>query len=142
MVCSRCRRENDAAARFCDACGARLDEPLGGGETRRVVTVVFTDVAGSTALGERLDPEALRRVMPDTSTRCRQRWNVAGGTVEKFIGDAIVAVFTCPPSTRTMPSEPYGRPSRWANALERVNEDLVREYGVRIVTRTASTRAR
>jgi class 3 adenylate cyclase len=63
VVCSSCGRENDADARFCDACGAQLDAQPSDTERRKVVTVVFTDVVDSTALGERLDPESLRHVM-------------------------------------------------------------------------------
>jgi len=54
MLCTSCGRENDADARFCDACGALLDAPPDAGETRRVVTVVFTDVTGSTAASQAL----------------------------------------------------------------------------------------
>ena len=60
MICRACGRQNDADARFCGACGAALDGRASTTETRKVVTVVFTDVTGSTALGERLDPETLR----------------------------------------------------------------------------------
>ena len=61
MTCPSCGRENDVDARFCAACGTNLvAEEL---EARKIVTVLFADVAGSTALGERLDPELLRRVM-------------------------------------------------------------------------------
>ena len=61
------------------------------------MTVLFTDVAGSTAIGERLDPEALRRMHERaTSTRCAAVLERHGGTVEKFIGDAVMAVFGIP----------------------------------------------
>ncbi len=105
-------------------------------ETRKVVTVVFTDVAGSTALGERLDPEALRRVMWRYFDTMQGSLVRHGGTVEKFIGDAIVAVFGVP----TVHEDDALRAVRAAvemrEALERLNEELVREYGVRIATRT------
>ena len=65
-------------------------------ETRRTVTVVFADVSGSTALGEQLDPEALRRVMERYFAEARTALERHGGTVEKFIGDAVVAVFGIP----------------------------------------------
>ena len=62
MTCTSCGAANRAGARFCDACGAALaTEPAR--EQRKVVTVLFCDVSGSTALGERLDPEALRATM-------------------------------------------------------------------------------
>ena len=65
-------------------------------EVRKTVTVVFTDVAGSTALGERLDPEALRAVMARYFDVMRAALERHGGTVEKFIGDAVMAVFGVP----------------------------------------------
>jgi class 3 adenylate cyclase/tetratricopeptide (TPR) repeat protein len=136
MVCHSCGRENDADARFCAACGADLDARLRDAETRRVVTIVFTDVAGSTALGEQLDPESLRRVMWryfDTMQGTLERY---GGTVEKFIGDAIVAVFGVPAVHEDDALRAVRAAFEMSEALERVNEDLSREYGVRIATRT------
>ena len=64
--------------------------------TRKIVTVVFSDVAGSTSLGERLDPEAVRRVMERYFDEARAALEHHGGTVEKFIGDAVMAVFGIP----------------------------------------------
>ena len=136
MVCGSCRRENDADARFCNACGAQLEARANNAETRKVVTVVFTDVADSTALGERLDPESLRRVMWryfDTMQATLDRY---GGTVEKFIGDAIVAVFGVPVVHEDDALRAVRAAFEMRDALERVNEDLAREYGVRIATRT------
>ena len=63
---------------------------------RKTVTVLFADVTGSTALGERLDPEALRRVMTQYYDAARATLERHGGTVEKFIGDAVMAVFGVP----------------------------------------------
>ncbi len=65
-------------------------------EVRKVVTVLFCDVTGSTALGERLDPEKLRTVMADYFAVARAAIERHGGTVEKFIGDAVMAVFGVP----------------------------------------------
>ena len=112
MICVSCGRANDGDARFCAACGAPLVSRPGGAETRKVVTVVFTDVAGSTALGERFDPESLRRVMWRYFDTMQATLERHGGTVEKFIGDAVVAVFGVPPCTRTTPSGQCGRRAR------------------------------
>jgi class 3 adenylate cyclase len=65
-------------------------------EARKTVTIVFTDLTGSTSLGERLDPEALRRVMERYFGETRSVLERHGGTVEKFIGDAVMAVFGIP----------------------------------------------
>ncbi len=95
MICPACGTENRAGARFCDVCGAVLtQEPER--DQRKVVTVLFCDVTGSTALGERLDPEALRTVMADYFAVARAAIERHGGTVEKFIGDAVMAVFGVP----------------------------------------------
>ena len=95
MICATCGAVNRDEARFCDTCGARLDEPPKR-ELRKVVTVLFCDVAGSTALGERLDPEALRAVMARYFDVAKTAIERHGGTLEKFIGDAVMAVFGVP----------------------------------------------
>jgi class 3 adenylate cyclase/tetratricopeptide (TPR) repeat protein len=94
-VCVACGHENRPEARFCDACGARLD-PARARELRKVVTILFCDVTGSTALGERLDSESLRKVMERYFAVAREALERHGGTVEKFIGDAVMAVFGIP----------------------------------------------
>ena len=65
-------------------------------EQRKTVTVLFSDVSGSTALGERLDPESLRRVLARYFEVAREAVERHGGVVEKFIGDAVMAVFGVP----------------------------------------------
>src|SRR6478736_507365 len=96
MLCPSCGSENRDGARFCDSCAAALTTPTLPHEQRKTVTVLFCDVAGSTALGEQLDPEVLRRVMLRYFERMKQAIERHGGTVEKFIGDAVMAVFGVP----------------------------------------------
>jgi class 3 adenylate cyclase len=94
MVCAACGHENGPAARFCESCGAALS---GGSEERRkVVTVLFCDVVGSTSLGESTDPEALRALLARYFEVMRGIVESHEGTVEKFIGDAVMAVFGVP----------------------------------------------
>ena len=100
--CPSCGEENADRARFCQRCATPLPEPEPPAtETRKVVTVVFADVTGSTALGERRDPEALRRVLSRYFDRMAAVVERHEGTVEKFIGDAVMAVFGIPRLHRT-----------------------------------------
>jgi class 3 adenylate cyclase/tetratricopeptide (TPR) repeat protein len=95
--CPDCGQENPAGARFCNSCGRPLGDavvPLR--EVRKTVSVVFCDVVGSTELGERHDPEVLRGMMERFYAAVRAPVERYGGTVEKVIGDALVAVFGIP----------------------------------------------
>ncbi len=93
-ACPACGKELPGEFPFCPYCGA----PLGseGREQRKTVTVLFCDVTGSTALGESTDPEALRALLARYFERMRGIVESHGGTVEKFIGDAVMAVFGVP----------------------------------------------
>ena len=94
VTCPSSRRENPDDSRFCNACGAALaGADSGGGEERKTVTIVFVDLVGFTAQAERLDPEDVRSVLSRYHTRVRAELEHHGGTVEKFIGDAVMAVF-------------------------------------------------
>ena len=95
LTCASCGEQNPERARFCLNCGAPLASEQRRG-ARKVVTVVVCDVTGSTALGERLDPESLGRVMARYFERTRAVLERHHGLVQKFIGDAVVAVFGVP----------------------------------------------
>jgi len=95
-VCASCGAENREGARFCDSCGAPLAAAERAREERRTVTVLFCDVMGSTARAERLDPETTRATMARYFETARAAIERHGGTVEKFIGDAVMAVFGVP----------------------------------------------
>src|SRR5438876_2825397 len=98
VICASCGQESPDGFRFCGACGASFDAPAPAREQRKTVTVVFCDVTGSTALGESTDPEALRAILARYFERMRGIVEAHGGTVEKFIGDAVMAVFGVPVS--------------------------------------------
>jgi class 3 adenylate cyclase len=104
-------------------------------QSRKTVTIVFTDVVGSTSLGEGLDPELLRRVMTTYFERMRTVLERHGGTVEKYIGDAIVAVFGIP-ELREDDSLRAVRAARdMRTALEELSRELEGRYGIRIEAR-------
>jgi class 3 adenylate cyclase/tetratricopeptide (TPR) repeat protein len=94
-VCANCGHENRRGAKFCEECGFPFRDALAA-EQRKTVTILFCDLAGSTALGEQLDPERLRALLARYFERMRRIVERYGGTVEKFIGDAVMAVFGVP----------------------------------------------
>jgi class 3 adenylate cyclase len=94
-ACPRCGTDTPADARFCPACGAQLTVTPAR-EARKLVTVLFCDLVGSTAISERLDPEAFRALQSRYFALARGALERHGGTVEKFIGDAVMAVFGVP----------------------------------------------
>ena len=136
MLCSSCGRENDGDARFCQRCGAPLTQRPGADETRKIVTVVFTDVAGSTALGDRLDPESLRRLLWRWFDVAQETLERHGGTVEKFIGDAVVAMFGVPAAREDDALRAVRAAHELATRLDSLNADVERDHGVRLSTRT------
>jgi class 3 adenylate cyclase len=96
-VCRQCGQDNPEIARFCLACGAELAAPSAAArEERKVVSVLFADLVGFTARAERLDPEDVRRFLSPYYARLRSELERFGGTVEKFIGDAVMALFGAP----------------------------------------------
>jgi class 3 adenylate cyclase/tetratricopeptide (TPR) repeat protein len=134
--CPSCGEENADRARFCQNCATPLVEPEApAADVRKVVTIVFADVTGSTALGERLDPEALRRVMGRYFDRMAEVIEAHGGTVEKFIGDAVMAVFGIPRLHEDDALRAARAAAGMREALEGLNLELEREHGVGIAAR-------
>src|SRR5215475_14447311 len=95
-LCSACGQENPEGARFCLACGFALTLADAPRDERRVVSVIFVDLAGHTARSERLDPEDVRALLAPYHDRVRREIESFGGVVEKFIGDAVMGVFGAP----------------------------------------------
>jgi class 3 adenylate cyclase/tetratricopeptide (TPR) repeat protein len=97
LTCASCGRENPVGAGFCNGCGAPLaTADATSREVRKTVTVLFCDLTGSTALGEQTDPEVLRALLARYFEQMRAIVESHGGVVEKFIGDAVMAVFGIP----------------------------------------------
>ena len=94
--CANCGEQNPERARFCLNCGSALGSAEPATEVRKTVTVLFADVVGSTSLGERTDPESTRRMLSRYFDVMRRVIERHGGSVEKFIGDAVMAVFGIP----------------------------------------------
>lgn len=95
-ICAKCGQDNPEVARFCLACGSPLAAPEPSAEERKLITVLFCDIVGSTAKAEQMDPEDVRARLAPYYTRLRTELERFGGTVEKFIGDAVVAIFGAP----------------------------------------------
>jgi len=134
--CPSCGEENADRARFCSNCATPLGEPdVPAADVRKVVTVVFVDVTGSTALGERLDPEALRRVMGRYFDEMAGVIERHGGTVEKFIGDAVMAVFGIPRLHEDDAVRAVRAAIGMREALAVLNADLEREHGEGLAAR-------
>jgi class 3 adenylate cyclase/tetratricopeptide (TPR) repeat protein len=135
-VCPNCGHGNPPDAEFCMSCGTALaDLPAPPSQVRKIVTVLFCDVEGSTTLGDRLDPESLRQVMMRFFLEMRAVIERHGGTVGKYIGDAVMAVFGVP----TLHEDDALRAVRAAEAmhasLEELNDELDRRFDVRLRTR-------
>jgi class 3 adenylate cyclase/tetratricopeptide (TPR) repeat protein len=134
--CPACGDENADKARFCQNCATPLGEAEApAADVRKVVTIVFADVTGSTALGERLDPEALRRVMGRYFDEMSAVIERHGGTVEKFIGDAVMAVFGIPRLHEDDAVRAVRAAVGMRDALVSLNTDLEREHGEGLAAR-------
>ena len=96
IVCTSCGEENPERARFCLACGQLLIPEAPAGEERKVVSVLFVDLVGFTDRSDRADPEDVRATLRPYHERVKDDIESFGGTVEKFIGDAVMAVFGAP----------------------------------------------
>jgi predicted ATPase/class 3 adenylate cyclase len=134
-ICPSCGEENPERFRLCGFCGAQLTATLVS-DTRKTVSIVFSDLAGSTKLGEALDSEALREVMLRYFEVMRQALEHHGGTVEKYIGDAVMAVFGLPRVHEDDALRAVRAAAAMQEELAELNDELERRWGVRLTNRT------
>jgi class 3 adenylate cyclase/tetratricopeptide (TPR) repeat protein len=133
VVCPSCGAENPDGARFCNACATPLEAPPPAAEERKVVSVLFVDLVGFTARSDEADPEDVRATLRPYHAGVKREIERFGGTVEKFIGDAVMAVFGAPVAHED-------DPERAVRAALRVLEsigDLNEEHGLTLAVRAA-----
>jgi class 3 adenylate cyclase/predicted ATPase len=134
--CPQCGEENPDRFRLCGYCGTQLAPPVAAPEVRKTVTILFCDLKGSTSLGEKLDPEALREVLSRYFEIMKTILERHGGTVEKYIGDAIMAVFGLPRLHEDDALRAVRAAVEMRTALGDLNDELDRRWGVRLANRT------
>ncbi|MDQ3858724.1 MAG: AAA family ATPase [Actinomycetota bacterium] len=132
-VCASCGHESPDGFRFCGRCGADLASAPK--ERRKLATLLFCDMSGSTALGERVDAESVREMMVSYFDEMRRALERHGGTVEKFIGDAVVAVFGVPEAHDDDALRAVRAAWEMRERLGGLNAELERRYGTRIALR-------
>jgi class 3 adenylate cyclase/tetratricopeptide (TPR) repeat protein len=134
--CDRCGQANADGARFCSSCGAALPERVREGlEVRKTVTILFCDVVGSTSLGEVTDPETTRRVMARYAESMAEIIAQHGGTVERFRGDEVMAVFGVPVAHEDDALRAVRTATEMQRSLSQLNTELRATWGVELACR-------
>lgn len=133
--CSSCGTPLTDGSRFCPSCGTAVSAPVD--DVRKTVTLLFCDVSGSTTLGEQLDPEVLRALMGRYFSVARGAIERHGGLVEKFIGDAVLAVFGVPVVREDDALRAVRAGVELRDALAALSAELAGAQGLRLEVRTA-----
>ncbi len=136
QICPNCGEENPDRFRLCGICGTNLAPEAPPQDVRKTVSIVFCDLKGSTSLGEKLDSEALREVLNRYFAEMKAVLESHGGTVEKFIGDAVMAVFGLPTLHEDDALRAVRAASDMKDALARLNDTFESRWGVRLENRT------
>lgn len=136
QLCPNCGEENPDRFRICGICGTTLVEEAPPQEVRKTVSVVFCDLKGSTNLGEKLDPESLREVLNLYFRHMKGALERHGGLVEKYIGDAIMAVFGLPRVREDDALRAVRAAAEMQRELVTVNEMLRARWGIELQNRT------
>jgi class 3 adenylate cyclase/tetratricopeptide (TPR) repeat protein len=134
VACTRCASRIATGARFCSACGQPVENESSS-EERKLVTAVFVDLAESTALGERLDPERVRSILQEYFSLASSTIRAWGGTVEKYIGDAVVAVFGVPRVREDDAARAVSAAAEIVERFEDLASDLERRHGFQLAVR-------
>ncbi|HEY6959469.1 MAG TPA: adenylate/guanylate cyclase domain-containing protein [Candidatus Limnocylindria bacterium] len=154
-TCANCGAAVRAKDRFCASCGTpiaaaqaapRPAEPASASlqvsapldalaEQRKVVTILFADLSGSTPLAEKLDPEELRAILGSYFAALARQIHRYEGTIDKYIGDAVMAVFGAPLSHEDDAERAIRAALAMQASIVRLNDDLDRRYGVRLALR-------
>ena len=140
QTCDACATENPDGHRFCGSCGAALTAPAV--ERRKLVTSVFCDLSGSTAIGERVDAETVFELMRSYFDEARAALERHGGAVEKFIGDAVVGMFGVPEAHEDDALRACRAALEIQERIAALNVELTERSGRRSRCGSASTRAR
>jgi class 3 adenylate cyclase len=136
MTCPNCGRVNDEDSAFCGRCGTSLRPSAASHDVRKIVTLVFTDVAGSTAMAEGRDPEVIRAAMSRYFSEMRAIVEEHGGIVEKFVGDAVMAAFGVARAHEDDALRGVRAAAEMRAVLARLNVELLDQWGLEIHIRT------
>ena len=121
--CAVCGQDNPGGFRFCGACGASLAGPARApAEERRLVSVLFCDLVGFTARSDQADPEDVGAMLRPYHARFRAEIERRGGTLDKFIGDGVMAVFGAPVAHEDDPERAVRCALGMLAAIEELNE--------------------
>jgi class 3 adenylate cyclase/tetratricopeptide (TPR) repeat protein len=127
-TCPGCGEQPPAGARFCPSCGTSLAVATAG--ERRIVTVVFADLAGFTTMAEGRDPEAVKELLDTCFGALVPVIDAHGGTVDKIIGDELMAVFGAPRAHEDDPERAVRAALALIDALERLDPSLEMRVGI------------
>ena len=133
MMCASCGREIAHGARFCSHCGAAQSAA---GEERRVVTALFADIVGFTALAEHLDPEEVKHLVDRAFERLARDITMFGGVVDKVLGDGIIALFGAPVAHEDDAERAVRAALRMQQTLDGLSSELVPRLQMRIGVNT------
>jgi class 3 adenylate cyclase/tetratricopeptide (TPR) repeat protein len=135
VTCQSCGRENPDGFQFCGFCSAPL-APHASGEERKVVSVLFVDLVGFTARSDMADPEDVRAALRPYHALLKREIERFGGTVEKFIGDAVMAVFGAPLAHEDDAERAVRSALRITEAIQELNEEQGLDLSVRAAVNT------